>query len=318
MRFLILFFFIAILYKAQLDCAESPPALELPWFTDPLLSPTPFTPGAGHHSYHPYVYWTERKGTYDQNWNTQPTRHLDTLTLQPVFKFGITQRTEIDIIPLAYYKYSQGPHSWRWGDLTAFFALQLVEEDKFLNFTWFDVKLRLGVQFPIGKYDKLNPKKYQTDIGGEGSWNPNVGLLMGKFFHFDPIHWLATRWGFVYTFGTPVSVHGISSFGGTQGTRGTVHPGNFWITYLGMEATLTRNWALAFDLEIDHQNKTRFSGKSRGIAPQKPSSDLFVVAPAIEYNLSAREGIIFGPSITIAGRNAPQAISWILSANIRR
>ncbi len=318
MRFLILFFSVALLCKVQLSCAESSPALELPWVTGPLLTPDPFTPGAGHQTYKPYVYWIKRKSVYDQNWDTQPTRHLDALVLEPIFKFGITKRTEIDIVPLAYYKYSQGPHSWELGDLTAFFALQLMEDNRLLNWGPLDVKLRLGVQFPIGKYDRLNSKKYKTDIGGYGSWDPSVALLMGKFFHFDSLHWLTTSWGFVYAFGTPVSIHGISSYGGTRETKGTVYPGNFWVGYLGMQATLTRHFALAFDLEIDHQNKTRFSGKSGGFAPRLPSSNLFIVAPAIEYNLSAREGIIFGPSITVAGRNAPQLISWVLSMNLRR
>ncbi len=305
---------ILLLFTLSLS-AETP--LELPWLTGPLIAPTPYTLPKGHLTFQPYVRWTHTKGEYGPQWQPSPVRRIDTLLIQPLTKFGVFEKGEFDILPQLYYSNSEGPSALRLGDLPMSLSYQLAQEDKFLNSTSPDLKLRFDVTFPLGHYNKLNPNKFGVDASGGGSWNPGVTLVLGKFFHFTPIHWLVTRWVFSYAVGTPTFVKGLSTYGGTPKTRGTVYPGNIYAFDLGLEFTLARRVALACDLFYEHANKTRFSGRSGGIAPTLPSGERFLIAPAIEYNHSAQLGWIFGPSIALAGRNSFQEITWIISMTLR-
>jgi hypothetical protein len=178
------------------------------------------------------------------------------------------------------------------------------------------VKLRLGVNVPLGKYQKLSPDKQGTDLGGSGNWLPSVGLVFGRLLHFTGIHFLSLRYLIAYGVPLPLGVKGINSYGGAVHTKGTVYPGNVFLNLVGMEFSLTQRWVLACDFQYQHNNKNRFSGHSGGKAPLAPSSEQASIAPALEYNWSNNVGVIGGTWFTLAGRNATKFMQWVIAINI--
>lgn len=291
--------------------------LRLPWFSNPLLTPTPWVVKLGHQSYHPYVYWTQQNKQYDEHWHAKKSTFAESVLLHPIFKFGILRRTELDIAPNLWYRHSLGQHTWRLGDVSLSLGYHFLIDNRLKNWASPDLRLNVGCVLPLGHYDRFNPHQEFVDDAGRGSWYPGLALIMGKFFHFTPTQWMATRASFSYAFETAMHVHGISHYGGTQKTRGTLYPGNIWVASLGIELSLTQRVALACDLNATHADRTRFSGQSGGNIPKKPSFNQLRVAPAIEYNHSASLGFIVGPAITFAGRNTAKQTAWIVSMTLR-
>jgi len=313
-KLLLLLPFTLLYSKGPHSDPDIPKVDDSPWLTGPLLSPSGHTIPYGHANYEPYLYWTINNAKYDQHWNSQKTPTSTNILMQGSIQLGVGPGVELDLAPQLYYNFSQGQDAWRIGDFPLVLSFQILQDapDNYLP----ALKLRFSTQIPIGKYDRLNPHKKGTDIGGGGNWNPSVGVVLSRLFHFSGTHWLSARYFIGYYFGTPVHVHGLNNYGGSSRTRGAVYPGNAILTILGLEYTLSRNWALACDLLYQHQNRTRFSGKRGGVPSTAPSSEQFVVAPALEYNFSANIGLIAGPAITFAGRNATKYISWIGAINI--
>ncbi len=292
-----------------------PPPDSEPWFTGPLLTPSAQCVPVGHVNFEPYIYWFQTRNHYNQHWHSHSIPHFNTLLSQNFIQIGVYNKLELDLTPQFAYNKSQGQHMWRMLDFPFALAIQLYADEN--NRHTPKLKLRLHTRVPCGKYDRLNPEKKGTDIGGGGSWYPSVGLVFSELFHTSGVHYLSTRLFFNYGFGTPAHVHGPSVYGGTHKTRGTAYPGNFIEASAAMEYSFTQEWVFAMDLFYTHSNKSRFTGKKGGpLAPKKPSSEQFSVAPALEYNFNSEIGIIAGPWIVFAGRNSDQFVSWIAAINL--
>lgn len=297
------------------------PKAQQPWFTGPLLTPSGHVVPEGHQNYEPYVYYTQEKGTYNAHWSPISAPTFTNVLTQVTMQFGVLTRTEFNAAPQFSYNHFEGKHMWRVSDIPVTLAFQLLYDEKE---SWYPgIKLRLSANVPLGKYDHLSLSKRGTDIGGIGSWFPGVGLVFTRVHHVTGIQYLSWRLFFDYSFGTPTNVKGLSVFGGAptidgiQGTRGTVRPGNVFLTLLGLEYSLTQNWCLALDVQYQHNNKRRFSGTTLpGTRPTAPSRELFAIAPAVEYNWSSKLGVIAGPWFTVAGRNSPNFISYVVAINI--
>jgi hypothetical protein len=288
---------------------------DFPWFTGPLLAPSGHVVPQGSVNYEPYFYWSKTPRKYDNHWHSRSLPHtFSNLLIQPTFQIGILPATEFDLAPQYNYNNYRGVHDWTVGDIPIELAFQIVKHPPG---SWIPaIKLRLSSNLPIGNYQRLSPDKMGTDVGGSGNWNPGVGLVATRIIQLSGIHYLAWRFFMTYNIGTPVHVHGLNTYGGTPTTHGTVYPGNIFLTVFSMEYTLTTNWVFAIDFQYQHNNKTRFSGKSGGTALKTPSSELVAIAPAIEYNWSANVGVIFGPYFPITGRNTGDFFQWIFAINI--
>lgn len=293
-----------------------------PWFTGPILTPSGHVVPCGHQNYEPYIYWTQIQGNYDSNWKFHHRPIFNNVLFQGSMQFGILPSTEFDIAPQFTYNHTQGKHMWRASDLPFTLAYQILSEKEGV---WYHpaIKLRFAANIPIGKYDRLNPTRLGTDIGGIGTWYPGIGLVFGKLYHICGVHYLSARLFLTYNFGTATRVRGLSLYGGAApapgipGTRGTVYPGNVFLFLNGYEYSLTQNWALALDFQYQHTNRTRFSGFSPpGTRPVLPSQELFALAPGIEYNWSENVGAIIGPWFTVAGRNTGKFVSYVAALNI--
>ncbi len=298
---------------------------EGPWFTGPLLTSSGHVVPEGHANYEPYIYWFVDKGGYTKHWKYKASPPTFRAGLsQTALQFGIFPGVEIDFIPQILYNNSAGKHMWRIADQPFAMAFQLLMDEK--DSWWPAIKMRVSATIPLGKYDRLDPHKFLTDFGGLGTWSPTIGFVTVKIFNFGNDHFLAWRTAYNFAITTPISVHGLSVYGGVpsvdgiKGTRGTVYPGCIFVTQQGFEFSLNHNWVLALDLQYQHSNRTRFSGRSpKGTKPGGPSAELFSIAPALEYNFSANIGVIAGPWFTVAGRNdnlTDEFLAWVFAINI--
>jgi hypothetical protein len=296
-----------------------------PWFTGPLLTASGHVIPLGHQNYEPYFLWNTIDSVYNNHWHSvDVSPKFRTFLQRTDWQFGIFPGVELDLETQFAYNNSHGQHAWHVFDTSFAFGFQILMDKPG---QWYPaIKLHVGATIPVGKYDRLNPNKYGTDLAGGGNWSPNIGIVTGRHYHFGGRHYLSWRTSWDYTVPLPISVHGLSLYGGfpttgpIKGTRGTVTRGHSFTIRQGFEYSLTHSWVLACDLQYVHNNKTRFSGHSPpGTAPKAPSSEEFSIAPAIEYNFNVNIGVIAGSFFSIGGRNnnlSSAFFNWIFAINI--
>ncbi|MGR3912272.1 MAG: transporter [Candidatus Rhabdochlamydia sp.] len=313
MRNSVLWMSLALLSLAPLQSKPSH-TREGAWFIGPLLTPSGHVVPEGHQNYEPYVYLTETSKMYNGEGKRVPAPKDQQLLTQASMQRGIFPGIDIDVTLQGLYHAREGLHAWRIGDVPLAMGLQIMPGIS--NSLQPAMKLHVGMNIPLGKYDHLNPLTYLTDGGGSGDFSPEIGVVFSNIHTLSNGHHLAWRTFFSYTASTSVSVKGLSVYGGSIETVGKVRPGSSFLTSGSLEYQLTQQVALACDVMYTYTNKTTFSGFSPpNTAPTSPSSALLVMAPAIEYSVSPNVGMILGSSLPLAGRNTSAPINSIFAIN---
>lgn len=280
-----------------------------PWFTGTLLVPEDVVVPLGHYCIEPFIFAFKTYGLYDSHWHNHSIPSLYTFNPLAFIAFGILPWMDLQMLPSFSYKNTEGVSATRFNDLPINFNFQLYPGDP--DRPWIPtVKLSIGEIFPTGQYRNLNPKRLGTDIGGEGAFSTNVGLVFASLFHLGGHVFLKTILAPTYFYLAPTKVTGFNFYGGGFGTRGKVFPNSNYNTILSIQLSLTQRWVFAMDISTEFADKARFKGK-RGVTASKepatvgfPSSSQISLSPAIEYNWNANLGIIAGSWFTIAGRNS--------------
>jgi hypothetical protein len=289
-----------------------PGEVQSPWLTGPLLSPSGIIIPPGHYYIEPYIYATAETGSYNHDWKKVKKETFWNNVFQPSVQFGLLPWVDFQINPSLVYNYTKGAGHTGIGDMPIGFDFEIYKSHGKTTDWITAFKISLKEIIPLGKYQKLDPKKLLTDSTGLGSWQTGLSLIWGNLFYLGKGHFLTLRSAFEYLLPAPVHVKNLNAYGGAKGTRGTVYPPQNFVVDVAFELTLTQNWTFAMDILGLWEGKTRFKGKTE--APNTaPASVQFSLAPAIEYNWSANIGIIFGPWFTIGGRNATQFTSGVFA-----
>lgn len=297
----------------------------LPWFTGPLLTPSPNVVPAGHFDLEPYFYYSDTNGIYDSE-----GVHHDAISLiqwyeVPFMQFGIAKNLEFDVATTLYTNKYQGDTSTAFGDTTLSLSYQAYQDpaNKLPN-----IKVGLKVLIPTGKFDSLDATNPTVGSTGSGYFATTFSIGIGQCYHIIGEQYLNLRTYFGYTYPFCTHVEGFNVFGGGFETSGEVYPGKNFSWLFGAEYSLTKNWVLAFDVQYSYTGKTKFSGivgrigpAQNGVFPELASIGSkagyqWSIAPAIEYNWNDKWGIILGPWFTIAGENTEAFIQTILALNI--
>lgn len=138
-----------------------------PWLTGTLLSPSGDVVPTGQYNYEPYVYFNTAYGRYGPHWNTQRAKNFHSLLSQEYIEIGLPAHFDFEIYPQFSWNHTHGASSWVINDVGIGFDYQLLSQNP--NTWWPGIKLSLFGTIPIGTYQKLNPHKQGTDIGGTGS-----------------------------------------------------------------------------------------------------------------------------------------------------
>lgn len=295
--------------SAEADGSESTRSVsEDPLFTGTLLSTRGLTLEQGHVVVEPYIYSTEFGGLYNNNWRIQSAAASRTNIQQTYVIYGLTSRIDVEIAPQWVGNHAENESSFGFGDFPLQVGFQALRQraDSWMP----DVRIWIQETFPTGTYTDLSPTKTGLTGSGGGSFATTFGIGAQKIFPLAGDHVLRARLNASYGFYSPVTVQGFNSYGGGFGTQGRVHPGSVTTLTVAGEYTLTRHLVLALDVSFQFANATRFSGNP-GIAVSgdpatvgKGYSELFTVAPAVEYIWNTHVGVIAGPWFSLTGENA--------------
>ncbi len=293
---------------------EIPEGVQAPWFTGPLLAPSAVTIPPGHINIEPYFFVVANTGRYNHHWKPVKIKTFWNNFFQPLIQFGIVSWMDFQCSPTLFYNYTKGAAKWAIGDMPVGIDFQLYHSRGSITDWMTAVRLTFKETLPIGKYQKLDPAKRGTDVGGGGSWQTAFEIDWGNLFYLGKNHFLTARFNFQYTLPAPVHVKKLNTYGGGPGTKGTVYPAQNFQIDIGTELSLTQTWVFAMDLVGSWSGKTRFKGTTT-LSNKAPAAAQFSLAPAIEYNWNANLGVIFGPWFTVAGRNALRFTSGIFALN---
>jgi hypothetical protein len=162
---------------------------------------------------------------------------------------------------------------------------------------------------PTGKHDRLGPLE---DGHGSGSFATEVGVNVQHIFLLKNDRLLRARFNFLERFPHGTDVAGRSVYGTEPGFRGHAEPGSRTTLIGAVEYSLTREWVLAFDVIWEGRRKTKVEGRIGGGPSMKqtiPASRYVGFAPAVEYNLSDRTGILLGVWFIPKGHNTPRSVT---------
>ena len=309
--------------QVELDQAERDfqHALTLfnPWYSGPIVAGSPSMVPPLSISLQPYFYAIDNYGVFNSNSEAKHTSPpLWEFQLQPVTQTGLTSWMDIAIAPTLTTNVRSDHSHTGLTDFPLILGFKFLEQGVWIP----AIKFTVGETLPIGKYQHLSPAKEGTDITGGGSWVTTFSLRLGKVLFWWTRHPLNTRLYLGYSIPTTVHVKGLNAYGGGDGTRGKVRPGNSFTVDFALEWSLTQRWALATDAIYTATARTKFNGNA-GIDPAtgmpasvgSGSSYSFQLAPAIEYNWSESLAAIAGIWFTPYGRNSGRFINYNFSVS---
>src|SRR5581483_10694310 len=278
-------------------------SLDDAWWTGPLLAASASTLPPGHFLVEPYVYDVITYGHHDSQGHRVSTPHVNDFGSQSYILYGFTDRIAGGLIPrFGYEEASFGPSSSgiQVGDVTlqAQYRLTRFQEGSWIPTT----SIVIGETLPTGNYDRLD--QHPADGFGSGAYTTIISLYSQDYFWLTNGRILRTRLDLSYASSSQVSLHGVSVYGTAAGFTGHGRPGNTFTADSSWEYSLTRSWVLALDMVYEHDGSTGVIGTypaTTGGSGQPPSfqqssgpSRSWAFAPALEYNWSARMGVIAG------------------------
>lgn len=309
-----LFFLLLCLSIHAVESAESDPGIagDEPWFTGPLLTPSPRVVKIGHVNLEPYLYYTIVNGVYDDNWDAHSLPNFYQFRPQLVFKIGLSETVDLTGAIQSVASWTQGKSSSSFGDMPLGFDIRIYEGDEKDVISY--AKFTVQEIFPTGRYQNLRPSRLGTDAGGQGAYYTSFGFTFSKLAKFSSGRFLEWRTNISAAFAPRVHVRGLNVYGGAPGTKGTVSLGPTYLLLTAIEYTMTKRWTFACDFQASYFGRERFKGRTAAPVGSAPSAQ-FSIAPAIEYNWDECCGIIVGTWFSLAGRNSPRFYNIVAAYN---
>ena len=295
------------------------------WWTGPLLAASASTLPQGHFLVEPYLYDVVTYARHDTQGRRVSTPHENEFGSQSYVLYGLTNQVSIGLIPrFNYEKASQGPSSsgLQVGDLSfqAQYRLTQFQEGHWVPTT----SIVLAETFPTGKYDRLD--EHPADGFGAGAYSTAISLYAQEYFWLNTGRILRSRLDLTYGFSNKVGLEGVSVYGTGAGFTGRASPGDTFTADSSWEYSITRHWVLALDVVYQHNANTTVVGNyaadgnddSHSYAIQEGSgtSRSLGFAPAIEYNWSAKMGVICGARLIPIGNNTGISITPVAAINM--
>jgi hypothetical protein len=240
--------------------------------------------------------------------------HSNTLTSRTYLIYGLLDRFSVGIIPIAGYEAASGSPSSagvRFEDLTAQAQYRLTQ---FHAGSWVPTTSVLVQEtFPTGQYDRLGNRL--SDGFGAGAYTTTLALYSQTYFWMPNGRILRARLDVQQSvFSTRVNVADASVYGTTTGFLGYATPGANTFLDAAAEYSLTRRWVLALDANESWTGDTRVAGG--GTVLNTGSSEATGFTPAVEYNWSARVGLIAGARLIEIARHTARSVTPVVAVNI--
>jgi hypothetical protein len=203
-----------------------------------------------------------------------------------------------------------------FGDLTvqAQYRLHLFHEGSWIPTT----SVNLQETFPTGRYDQLDRA---SDGFGSGAYTTTLGLYTQTFFWMPTGRILRARLNLTQAVSNTAYIRDASVYGTSTGFRGHATPGAALSLDLAGEYNATRHWVIVMEAIYRHQYNTQVNGHTLA-SPTQPitlnsgSSQVFGLAPAIEYNFNNRVGVILGVRLFPAGKSTADSFTPVGAVNM--
>ncbi|MGA9542822.1 MAG: hypothetical protein WBQ85_04600 [Candidatus Sulfotelmatobacter sp.] len=287
------------------------------WWTGPLLAPNASTLPQGHVLVEPYVYDVITEGFYNSAGTRVSAPHQNGYGSLTYINYGLVNKFTVGVIPtFGYNEPDNGAGGRGVGDLMvqAQYRLHLFHEGGRLPTTSVNVQETL----PTGKYDQLDRP---SDGFGAGAYTTTLGLYTQTFFWMPTGRILRARFNVTQALSHSVNIQDASVYGTSQGFRGHASSGAALLVDLAAEYNAARHWVLVMEGVYRHQYSTHVAGFNIAspnllILLNSGSSQVFGLAPAVEYNFNSRVGVILGMRLFPAGKNATESITPVVAVNI--
>jgi hypothetical protein len=258
-----------------------------------MLAPSAGTLPPGHWLVEPYVYDIK-------------TAHADNYGSRAYVIYGLLNRFSVGVIPILGMNHGIG-----FGDLTAQAQYRLTQ---FQPGSWVPtVSVVAQETFPTGTYDRLGAN--QANALGAGAYSTTLGLYSQTYFWMPNGRILRARLDLsqvIYT--TNAHVVDASVYGTGPGFLGHALPGLSSSADLAAEYSMTQHWVLALDAAYGWNGDTRVEGDS--VRLRTGWSESLALAPAVEYNMNSRIGVLLGVRFIEFGRNTTHSVSPALALNM--
>jgi hypothetical protein len=297
---------------AQDGAGEAVPreSLEDAWWTGPLLAANASTLPRGHLYLEPYLFDSVPYAHFDAAGHAHATARANEFGSLSYVNYGLADRLTVGLIPRFGYDYPAVGASSSGigvGDLTlqGQYRLTLFHPGSAVPTLSINVQQTL----PTGRFDHL---QRASDGLGAGADTTTISMFSQSFFWMPNGRLVRARLNLSYALSSQVTLEDQSVYGTVDGFRGTATPGDSIYVDLAFEYSLSRHWVAALDLWYQHDGSTAVSGAyatapvtggATAYASFSGSSREDILAPALEYNWSARLGVIVGARVIVAGRN---------------
>ena len=274
------------------------------WWTGPLLANSASTLPRGHFLVEPYLY--DVIGP-----------HTHAFGSRAYIEYGLIDRFTVGLIPIiGYNKVGNGISSSgiQLGDVSLLAQYRLMT---FHEHSWVPTTaIQIQQAFPTGKYDQLGT--HPSDGLGAGSYATMLALNSQTYFWLPNGRILRMRFNVAETLPSGVDVKDVSVYGTTNGFQGHAEPGKFLLIDGAWEYSMTRRWVWALDGIYEHSGNTTVRGTQSGssVRLDRGASWAYGFAPAVEYNLSPKVGLIFGARVVVPGRNASFTVAPVMAINL--
>jgi hypothetical protein len=298
-------------------------SLDNAWWTGPIVTAGAGTLPQGHALIEPYLFDVVRYARYDVDGRREDAERGHSYGSLTYMLYGVTDKFTAGLIPtFGYNDASNGPDSSaiQVGDLAiqGQYRLSQFREGGRVPTTSLVVQETL----PTGKYDRLG--SHPNDGFGAGAYTTMIALYSQYYFWMPNGRILRARFNVSQAFSNSVDVADVSVYGTGPGFRGHAEPGNQFTINSSFEYSITRNWVFALDLVYQRDGNTGLhgayidpaTGAQVSVDEDSGSAWRVGVAPAIEYNWSARVGLIVGARWFGAGRNTSATITPAIALNM--
>ncbi len=286
-----------------------------PWYAGPLLTGSANVAPMGSIVLQPYVFVTNHYARFNSRRDSICLPDLVQVNTPFILQTGLLPRVDITVTPQYIYNHQNAISYNGIGDTSLALGISLFQETPYIP----AMKVGITESFPTGKYENLSSNKNGLDALGSGSYATTFSFNVSKVIWWSLLHPTRLRLSLNYKVSSKVEVEELNAYGGGNGTKGKVKPGDSFTTNFAFEYSLNQKWVFATDFSYVCSKKTRFRGtlgtSATGEAASvgAPDSDQLSLAPALEYLFTPNIGILAGGWFSVYGKNSFHFASGVLT-----
>lgn len=307
------------------DAASPRQSTDDAWWTGPLLAASASTLPQGHALVEPYLYDSVTYGRFSRSGTLGSAPRESAVGSLAYLLYGLTDAITVGLVPRFGVNETSGVAGGSGagvGDLSiqAQYQLTALSPDRGVP----AISLVVQETLPTGAYDRLDTRP--EPAFGAGAYTTAAALYSQDDFWMPNGRILRARLDLSYSGSGHVTLVGASVYGTPAGFGGRADPGDSAVVDAACEYSATRNWVLAVDLYYEHDGNTQVEGSvvrqlpgtssPSGYRNESGTSQSLALAPAVEFNWSARAGVIVGAKAVVAGRNTAATVAPVAAVNL--